>query len=38
VHQHGYLYEAGDLMTKVVGETVTAKPLLTYLERKYSEL
>jgi carboxypeptidase Taq len=38
VHRHGYLYEAGELMTKTVGEPVTARPLLSYLGKKYSEL
>ena len=38
VHRHGYLYEARELIEMVVGERVTARPLLSYLERKYSEL
>ena len=38
VHRHGYLYEARDLIEIAAGERVTARPLLTYLEVKYSEL
>ena len=38
VHRHGYMYEAPELIEMAVGERVTARPLLEYLERKYSEL
>ena len=38
VHRCAYLYEAKQLMEKVVDEPVTARPLLDYLGSKYSGL
>jgi carboxypeptidase Taq len=38
VHRLGYLYDSAELIQKVIGEPVTAAPLLAYLEEKYSQL
>ncbi|MFN2490446.1 MAG: carboxypeptidase M32 [Actinomycetota bacterium] len=38
IHRHGYVFEARELMEDVTGASVDARPLLTYLEDKYSNL
>jgi carboxypeptidase Taq len=38
IHSNGYRYPAKDLAQKVLGEPVSATPLLAYLRSKYSEL
>ncbi|MHA1864580.1 MAG: carboxypeptidase M32, partial [Candidatus Thorarchaeota archaeon] len=38
VHHYSSLYDPGDLVKKVTGKQTTARPYLTYLENKYSNL
>lgn len=38
IHQHGRYYLPEDLYKKVTGKEITEKPLLTYLEKKYSDI
>ena len=38
IHSKGYMHDAKDLTAKVIGEQPTARPLLDYLEGKYSEI
>jgi|GEM_PF-1581616 len=38
VHQHGRKYLPADLMVRVTGRPLTAKPYLACLKRKYGEL
>jgi carboxypeptidase Taq len=38
IHSEGYRYDARTLAERVIGEPVTADPLLDYLTNKYSEL
>jgi carboxypeptidase Taq len=38
VHSHGDLYEPAELIKKITGKKLDAKPYLEYLEEKYSAL
>ncbi|TFF91736.1 carboxypeptidase M32 [Candidatus Thorarchaeota archaeon] len=38
VHRHASLYDPADLVKKVTGSSLKAKPFLEYLDTKYSEL
>lgn len=38
VHEHGSVLPAADLMEQASGQTVSAEPLLDYLESKYGDL
>ena len=38
IHEKGSLYDALDLIKRVTGKEVSAKPYVRYLKRKYSEL
>jgi carboxypeptidase Taq len=38
VHAHGSVYPAQELLNRVTGESLSARPFLDYLETKYGEL
>jgi carboxypeptidase Taq len=38
VHSYGKLYDTTDLLKKVTGTRIDAKPFLQYLQEKYSEI
>ncbi len=38
IHIHGQRYRAMDLCEKVTGERISAKPMLAYFEKKYSDI
>ncbi len=38
IHEHGQRYRARDLGQKVTGQTLSHKPLIEYLKKKYSEI
>ena len=38
VHRHGGKYEPMDLLKRITGEELNAKPYLEYLTGKYSEI
>lgn len=38
IHRHGAVYPAGELCRRVTGQSLSARPFLTYLTQKYSEL
>jgi carboxypeptidase Taq len=38
IHRHGQRYRANELCRRVTGSSLSAKPFLTYLNEKYSQL
>jgi carboxypeptidase Taq len=38
VHQHGSLYSPIELIRDASGSEITAKPLISYIEKKYSSI
>jgi carboxypeptidase Taq len=38
VHSYGKLYDTTDLLKKITGKSIDAKPFLQYLQEKYSEI
>jgi carboxypeptidase Taq len=38
VHRHGAKYEPMELLHRITGEGLSAKPYLQYLTEKYSEI
>ncbi len=38
VHSYGKLYDTADLLRKITGKNLDAKPFLQYLQEKYSEI
>jgi carboxypeptidase Taq len=38
VHRHGDLYDPAELIKKITGKKLDAKPYLEYLEEKHSAL
>jgi carboxypeptidase Taq len=38
IHQHGKMFSPSDLIRNATGEHLVADQLVTYLEKKYSEI
>ena len=38
IHKHGQRYRANDLCKKVTGETISHKPLMDYMNKKFGEI